>query len=92
MNAPSPTNTAAVVSLATGIASWVLLPFLAAIVAVIAGHMARGQIAREGGDGDGLALAGLVLGYLNIAFCVLLLFALVFGLLGLGWLLSQGGS
>lgn len=92
MNAPSPTNAAAVVSLATGIASWVLLPFLAAIVAVIAGHMARSQIRREGGDGDGLALAGLVLGYLNIAFCVLLLFALVFGLLGLGWLLSQGGG
>ena len=92
MSAPGPTNAAAVVSLATGIASWVLLPFLAAIVAVIAGHMARGQIRREGGDGDGLALAGLVLGYLNIAFCVMVLFAIVFGLLGLGWFLTQGGG
>lgn len=92
MNVPRPTNTAAIISLAAGIASWVLLPFFAALVAVIAGHMARGEIRRERQDGDGLAIAGLVLGYLNLAFCTMLLVAIVFGLLGLGWLLSQGGG
>lgn len=89
MNAPRSTNSAAVVSLASGIASWVVLPFLAAIVAVVTGHMARAAIRRSGEDGDGLALAGLILGYANLALSLLLLAAFFLGLLGLGWLLVQ---
>jgi hypothetical protein len=37
------------------------------IPAVILGHMARSEIRRTGKRGDGMALAGLVLGYLAIA-------------------------
>jgi hypothetical protein len=69
MHTPPPTSTAAILSLVFGIVSWVALPFVGAVVAVIAGHIARGDIRRAGGrlDGDGLAVAGLVLGWVQLA-------------------------
>ncbi|MGQ0802157.1 MAG: DUF4190 domain-containing protein [Pseudomarimonas sp.] len=80
-NTLRPTSTAAIVSLSFGVASWLLLPLAAAIVAVVAGHMARGEIRRSGGsvDGDGMAMAGLILGYANLAACVLAILVVVFG-------------
>jgi hypothetical protein len=39
-----PNSTAAVISLIFGIVSWFALPLIGAIVAVIAGHMARAEI------------------------------------------------
>jgi hypothetical protein len=50
-----------------------LLP--AAVGAVVLGHMARGQIRRSGGrlKGDGISLAGLILGYAGIVFFPLVL-------------------
>jgi zinc transporter ZupT len=89
MNAVRPTSTAAIVSLVSGIASWVMLPFLAAIVAIVAGHMARAEIQRSGAEGDGLAIAGLILGYANLALCIAVLAVLFLGLAGLGWLMFQ---
>lgn len=64
-----PNSTLAIVSLVAGIISWVLLPVIAPLVAVITGHMARSEIRRSGGAlaGDGLAMIGLVLGYAQIA-------------------------
>ena len=60
-----------------------VLPFLGSIAAVIFGHMARGEIRRQPDrlEGDGLAVAGLVLGYLSIALAVLVVVAifLLFG-------------
>jgi hypothetical protein len=88
-----PTNSLAVVSLVAGIAGYVLPhPFIAGIVAIITGHMARGQIRRTGEGGGALALAGLLLGYLHfvISLAVVGFFLLV--VLGFGALaLSQGG-
>jgi hypothetical protein len=69
------TNALAISSLVAGIVSWVALPLFAGIVAVVLGHIARGQIRRRGEEGNGLALGGLVLGYLNIAFCLLAVLA-----------------
>ncbi|HEX9625283.1 MAG TPA: DUF4190 domain-containing protein, partial [Streptosporangiaceae bacterium] len=46
--------------------------FLAAIPAVVLGHMARRQIRQTGEDGAGMALAGLVLGWIGIVATVLL--------------------
>lgn len=94
-----PTNTMAIVSLVSGILSWFVLPFIAAVVAVITGHMARRQIKDSQGmeGGDGLALIGLVLGYLNIiGTCIgiiffLLIFGSVIGLSGCA-ILSEAGS
>lgn len=63
------TNGAAVGSLVCGILEFFTLG-LSAIPAVVLGHMARGQIRRTGQRGDGMAVAGLVLGWLGIAFAV----------------------
>jgi hypothetical protein len=71
----TPTNGAAIGALACGIAEFFTLG-LAAIPAVILGHMARGQIKRTGERGDGMAIAGLVLGYLGIIGWVLLILGL----------------
>lgn len=61
----------AIASLVCGILAWVgLLPLVGAIAAIIMGHVARSQISRSGGqiNGKGLALAGLILGYLQVVF------------------------
>jgi hypothetical protein len=45
------------------------------IVPVVFGHLARGRIKRSGGikTGNGLALAGLIIGYLALAFWTLII-------------------
>jgi Domain of unknown function (DUF4190)/DUF1707 SHOCT-like domain len=63
---PRRTNGLAVASLACGVGQ-VFFWFLAAIPAVVLGHMARRQIRQTGEDGAGLALAGLILGWIGIA-------------------------
>jgi uncharacterized protein DUF4190 len=76
------TNSAAIASLVFGIASWLVCPFIGGVVAVILGHVARGQIRRTGEGGGGLAIAGLILGYLHLAAAVVVTFI---------WLLLLGG-
>jgi len=70
------TNGLAVASLVAG---FLWLGWFGSILAVIFGHMALGQINRSGGreTGSGLAIAGLVLGYMGVA--TLLLFLAVAG-------------
>lgn len=86
--APRQTSSYAVIALVAGILGWTLLPFLGSIGGIIFGHMARGEIRRSNGqlDGDGLAITGLVLGWVSVAMWVLgiLAFVLFFG--GLAWL------
>ncbi|HMN35247.1 MAG TPA: DUF4190 domain-containing protein [Chiayiivirga sp.] len=92
MNTPTSsartTSTLAVVSLISGIVSWLALPMVGAIVAIITGHMGRSEIRRSGGtvDGDGLAIAGLVLGYLQLTLVVLGVIALFVFFGGLAFL------
>lgn len=64
----------ALTSLSLGFAGWIILPVVAAIPAIILGHMARMEIAKSEGriTGDGYAVAGLVMGYGN-----LIVFALI---------------
>lgn len=99
MNTPSfppniPTSTMAVVSLVSGILSWILVPFLGAIVAIITGHMARAEIRRAAGrlQGDGLAVGGLVLGYLQLLLAILAITLLFIFFGGMAFLASQQGS
>lgn len=85
------TSTLAVVSLVFGIVCWVALPFIGAIVAIICGHAARREIrnALPGSiQGDGISLAGLILGWVQIVFFILVIIAilLIFG--GIAWLAS----
>jgi len=84
------TSPLAIISLVSGILGWTLLPFLGSIVAVVCGHMARGEIRRapERLEGDGLAIAGLVLGYLSIALAVLAVVAIILFFGGLAALLA----
>jgi hypothetical protein len=74
---PKNTSTYAILSLAFGLMAWLMAPLLGAIVAVVCGHLARAEIRRAHGaiEGDGMAMAGLILGYLQIALAVV--FALV---------------
>lgn len=67
------TNIWAIISLISGILGWIGVFGLGGIAAVITGHVAKSQIQNSGGRmaGDGLATAGLVLGYLNLALTVL---------------------
>lgn len=85
------TNNLAIVSLISGVVAWFAAPVLGSIVAIVTGHMARSQIRASAGmqDGDGLALAGLVLGYVSllVGLVGLVLLMLMFlGVLGLGLL------
>lgn len=82
----SETNVLALVSLIAGVVSWVAIPLIGGIVAIVTGHMARGEIREGKGTGDGLALAGIILGYLNLVVsCVLplVIFFFIFGFAGL---------
>jgi len=85
MNLPArTTSTTAIVSLVFGIVCWVAIPFIGAIVAVVCGHVARTEIrnAPPGSlDGDGMAVAGLILGYLHLALIAMFML-LVFTFLG----------
>lgn len=74
--APQPTNSMAVGSFVCGLLQ--LFSFgLTAIPAVILGHAARRQIRRTHQPGDGFAVAGLVLGWLGIAFITVVVIGLV---------------
>ena len=66
------TSGLAIASLVCGILSVTFLPFLAAIPAIVCGHMAQGQIRRAAGAlrGGGLALAGLIIGYLSFVLII----------------------
>ena len=81
------TSVLAVVSLVAGIAGWTILPVLGAVVAVITGHLAKREIRESPGrfTGDGLATAGLVLGYVQLGLIALAIIVIIFlALLGVG--------
>jgi type II secretory pathway pseudopilin PulG len=72
---PQQTDGGAIASLILGIASFVLcLSFLAGIPAIILGHISRSKIGRSGGrlKGEGMALAGLIMGYLSLPFILII--------------------
>ena len=71
-------NGLAVASLIVGL-FWMW--WIGSVLAVVFGHVALGQIARNGQSGRGFAIAGLVLGYVGLA---TLFVAIFFGVLG-GW-------
>ena len=75
------TSSLAVVSLIFGILAWVpALPLVGALVAIICGHAARSEIARAPSgaiEGGGMALAGLILGWIQVGLAVLIIGFLV---------------
>jgi hypothetical protein len=71
-----PTNGMAIAALICGVCQ-VFFWFLAGIPAIVLGHMARKQIRQTGEQGDGMALAGMILGYIGLALTVLFVILLV---------------
>jgi hypothetical protein len=64
-----PTNTLAIIALVLG--------FVVPLGGIICGHIALGQIKRTGEGGRGLALAGLILGYVFTALLVLYIIGVI---------------
>ena len=81
---PAVTNGTAEASLVLGILGLTFVPLVASVVGLVLGYVAKGQIDRSSGQqtGRGLAVAGIVLGWIGIAFAVAVM-ALFF------WLFSQ---
>ncbi|MEP7764700.1 DUF4190 domain-containing protein [Sanguibacter sp. 25GB23B1] len=65
--APASTNAMALGSLIASIAGWTVVPFVGWIVGVVLGHIARSQLRQSNEQGAGLALAGLITGYVGLA-------------------------
>ncbi|MEM5773617.1 MAG: DUF4190 domain-containing protein [Anaerolineaceae bacterium] len=83
---PQESSTLAIISLISGILGWLGLFGLGGLVAVITGHMAMNEINRSMGrmGGAGMAKAGLILGYLNIALTLVgICLAIILPLLGI---------
>jgi hypothetical protein len=82
------TSSLAIASLVSGILGWTLLPVIGTLVAIITGHMARAEIRRSAGtlDGDGLAIGGLVLGWVSALLWILGIAAIFLFFGGLAWL------
>jgi hypothetical protein len=70
------TNQLAIAALICGVAQ-VVFGFLTGIPAIVLGHIARRQIRETGEDGAGMALAGLILGYVGIALSVIFVVTII---------------
>ncbi len=80
MNVPSRALSAmAITSLVTGLLGWTFMPWIGSLVAIVTGHLARSEIRREPEalDGDGFAVAGLVLGYTMLGISLLAMLAVL---------------
>ena len=76
---PAQTESKAILALVCAIASWVVLPVLPAIAALMIGKTARQDIARSGGrlTGDGLVTAAKVVAWANLVATVLVVLFVV---------------
>ena len=89
---PTKTSVMAIISLVTGILGFVqILPGIGPIAAVITGHIAKSEIKKSNGTigGNGMATAGLIMGYVTLglglcALCVFVLLPILLAALGLG--------
>jgi hypothetical protein len=72
----------ALLSLLLGIAGLTVLPLLASILAIIFGYMARNDIRQRPDEltGDGLAVAGIVMGWIAVGVTALIALLVALGL------------
>lgn len=79
------TSVLAIVSLIFGLLGWMTMPVIGSLIAIVTGHMARRNIRQSFGEiqGDGWAVAGLVLGWVPIILAMLALVFSAFLLLGI---------
>lgn len=65
------TNTLAVVSLISSIAGVLIIYFIGSIVGIVTGHISLSQLKTSGEGGRGLAIAGLIVGYVGLALTII---------------------
>ncbi|MGH2807440.1 MAG: DUF3105 domain-containing protein [Actinomycetota bacterium] len=77
-----PTNGLAITSLISGIAGLTFFPILGSILALVFGYLGKGQIDRSQGaqDGRGMAIAGIVLGWIGVVLTLLITALIVVGI------------
>ena len=78
MQAQPASSGLAIASLVCGICGFILGPLIG-IPALITGHIALSKIKKSGGiiHGRGMAIAGLILGYISIVLTLLLIIILI---------------
>jgi len=90
-----PTSTMAIVSLIAGILGFVMFPVIGSIVALITGYAARKETRAvpPTAGGDGLATAGIIMGWIQIVLTVVgvccFVAYFVFMLGAIGWSANQ---
>lgn len=92
MYVPLPTSGLATVSMITGILGFVMAPVLCSIIAIITGYQARKETRSvpPRASGDGMATAGIVMGWIQIGLavvalcCFLAYFVFIVGIIGTG--------
>ncbi len=82
--APPQSDSTALVSLILGALSLVAFSILAGIPAIILGNNARKNIRASGGrlTGDGLAVAGIIMGWVSVGFAVIGILLIIIFVLG----------
>ncbi|KXC06884.1 DUF4190 domain-containing protein [Microbacterium hominis] len=83
--APAPkTNVLAIISMIAAILGFVwILPFIGSLGGAIMGHISLNQIKKTGEGGRGMALAGVIVGWIGVAIAVIgIAFFLFFVILG----------
>ncbi|HSS60842.1 MAG TPA: DUF4190 domain-containing protein [Candidatus Limnocylindrales bacterium] len=85
------TNTMAVISLATGVIAFfghIALPGIGggtlALVAIVTGFIARGEIKRTGEQGKWMSTVGIILGIFHLALIALIFILLILGVFVFG--------
>lgn len=86
--APRPQNETepmAIASLALAVAGWFMCPLLS-ILSLVFGYMARNKIQESGGrlQGDGLALAGIIVSWILVGITLLVIVVIIIGI-AVGW-------
>jgi hypothetical protein len=83
-------NGLAIASMVVSIAAFAVCGGLLGIVGAILGHVARRQIREQGGEGDGMALAGIIVGWIGFAIGLALVAFYIFFIVAV--LRRDGGS
>jgi hypothetical protein len=83
------TSVWAVISLISGIANFIGLPFYGAVAALITGYVSKHEIEKSNGrlEGERMSKAGIILGWIGIAFAILsvcLAVLVIMGVIGSG--------
>ena len=86
------TNTLALVGFILSLAGFVV--GITAIPGIVLGHIGLSQIKKTGEEGHGLAVAALIMGYIQIGLAIIgiIVAVVVFAIWGASWMHNGGGG